>query len=135
MSSSELSDRYRDLQRYVGWTAEDANRVRESAPFVSVRMSELIDDFYAEIERHPNAARVITGGQPQIERLKGSLREWLCDSLECRDDPEYIKRRWRIGLRHAEINLNPAFVAAAMSRLRSGLARSLAVCINSRNEA
>jgi PAS domain S-box-containing protein len=121
MSAPALSERYRDLQRYVGWGSDDAQRVRECASLVIERMHDLIDDFYHEIQRHPDASRVITGGEAQIERLKGSLRDWLCDSLECRDDPEYIQRRWRIGLRHAEINLNPAFVAAAMSRLRDGM--------------
>lgn len=121
MSVPGLSNRYRDLQQYVGWSADDADRVRESAPHITRRVGELIDDFYAEIERHPDAARVITGGPAQIERLKGSLREWLRDTLDCRNDPAYIQRRWRIGLRHAEINLNPAFVAAAMSRLRNGM--------------
>jgi len=121
MSVSELADRYRELQRYVGWSARDAQRVRSIAAHVTERMSDLIDDFYAEIQRHPDAARVLTGGAAQIERLKGSLRSWMCDTLACRDDPAYTERRWRIGLRHAEIGLNPAFVAAAMSRLRIGI--------------
>ena len=135
MSASELSDRYSDLQRYVGWSSADAERVRAAAALIVERIHELIDDFYDEIQRHPDAARVITGGQAQIERLKGSLRGWLTDSLECRDDPEYIRRRWRIGLRHAEINLNPAFVAAAMSRLRDGMSAIISEAAPLSNEA
>lgn len=118
-------ERYCDLQAYVGWTADDAACVRAAADIVEQRIDELVADFYAEIERHPDAARVITGGQAQIERLMASLRLWLHDSMQGRGDVEYVVRRWSIGLRHAEIGLNPAYTAAAMSRLRNGITRIL----------
>lgn len=116
-----LIDRYRDLEAYVGWSEEDAARIRSVASFVRARMHLLIDDFYAEIEKHPEASRVITGGSEQIARLKKSLWKWLDESLEGRDSADYVTRRWTIGLRHAEIGLNPAYTSAAMSRLRNGL--------------
>ena len=119
--SSELFERYRDLQAYVGWCEEDATRIKAVAKFVRQRMHLLIDDFYEEIERHPDASRVITGGPAQIARLKASLTAWLSESLEGRADEDYVTRRWKIGLRHAEIGLNPAYTSAAMSRLRNGL--------------
>lgn len=121
MAASNLYDRFLDLQAYVGWTSDDAARIKAVADFVRPRMHLLIDDFYAEIERHPEAARVITGGQLQVERLKGSLRDWLSESLDCRSDADYVLRRWEIGLRHAEIGLNPAYTSAALSRLRNGI--------------
>ena len=119
--SSELLDRYRDLQAYVGWNDDDVARVKSVADVVEQQMDALIDDFYAEIMRHPDAARVITGGQAQIARLRASLRAWLSESLKGRSDEDYVVRRWKIGLRHAEIGLNPAYTSAAMSRLRNGL--------------
>jgi PAS domain S-box-containing protein len=121
MSAESLFNRYRELQAYVHWSDDDAARLAAIADFVEPRIDPLIDDFYAEIERHPEAAQVITGGQAQVARLKTSLRGWLIESLAGRRDAEYVARRWKIGLRHAEIGLNPAFVAAAMSRLRNGL--------------
>ena len=119
--SSELFERYRDLQAYVGWCEEDATRIKSVAELVRQRTHLLIDDFYEEIERHPDASRVITGGPAQIARLKASLTAWLSESLEGRGDADYVTRRWKIGLRHAEIGLNPAYTSAAMSRLRNGL--------------
>jgi hypothetical protein len=50
----------------------------------------LIEDFYAEIQRHPHAAKVITGGHAQIARLKLSLRAWLSESLKGRSDEDYV---------------------------------------------
>jgi PAS domain S-box-containing protein len=121
MSNSELLDRFRDLQAYVGWTEQDAARIRRAAELVKQHLHVLIDDFYAELERHADTLQVITGGPAQIERLKQSLTAWLRESLECRYDGDYVTRRWNIGLRHAEIGLNPAYASAAMSRLRAGL--------------
>jgi PAS domain S-box-containing protein len=119
--SSDLFDRYRDLQTYVGWCEEDAARIKAVAELIRQHSRVLIDDFYEEIERHPDASRVITGGPAQIARLKASLTAWLSDALEGRGDSDYVTRRWRIGLRHAEIGLNPAYTSAAMSRLRNGV--------------
>ena len=121
MLVSALFNRFCDLQAYVGWSEEDAARVRSVAVDIRLRIPWLIDDFYAEIARHPDAARVITGGAAQVERLKASLSAWLSESLTGNYDTEYIARRWKIGLRHAEIGLNPAYASAAMSRLRNGL--------------
>jgi PAS domain S-box-containing protein len=117
----ELFDRYRDLQAYVGWNAQDAARIRSVAEFVRQHTYLLVDDFYDEIARHPDASRVITGGPAQIDRLKGTLTAWLGESLEGKGDAAYVARRWNIGLKHAEIGLNPAYTSAAMSRLRNGL--------------
>src|SRR3990170_2877764 len=119
--SWELFERYKDLQAYVGWGDEDATRIKSVADVIEAHMDVLVDDFYAEIQRHPDTSRAITGGQAQIASLKGSLRAWLSESLKGRSDIDYVVRRWNIGLRHAEIGLNPAYTSAAMSRLRNWL--------------
>ena len=123
MSAAEIFARYRDLQRYVGWSDRDAANIRRVAPVVEAGLPALIDDFYAELQRHPESMRVITGGAAQIERLKDSLRRWLSDSLRTDYDLDYVTRRWTIGFRHAEIGLHPAYVSAALARLRNGIIR------------
>lgn len=124
--SMPLFDRYKDLQAYVGWSDDDAARVKGMAAEIDKHMDVLVDDFYAEIQRHPAAARVITGGQAQIARLKTTLAAWLRESMTCRSDAEYVTRRWNIGLRHAEIGLNAAYTSSAMARLRNGIVEVLA---------
>jgi signal transduction histidine kinase len=113
--------RYQELQRYVGWTEEDARRVQSLEPLVAPHFGQLIDDFYAEIERHPDARRVITGGEQQIARLKQTLKQWLAELFSGRYDRDYVERRWRVGLRHVEIGLDQVYTNAALSRLRSGI--------------
>jgi signal transduction histidine kinase len=120
-----LYKRYRELQSYVGWADVDAARIAEAAPLLEPYLSRLTDDFYDEIERHPDARKVITGGQPQIERLKGTLVQWIRDLLAGQYDAEYVARRWRVGWRHVEIGLSQVFTNVAISRLRTGLIHAL----------
>jgi signal transduction histidine kinase len=118
--------RYQELQRYVGWTEGDATRVQSIKALVAPYFDRLIDDFYAEIENHPDARKVITGGEAQIARLKKSLHQWLAELFSGRYDREYVERRWRVGFRHVEIGLDQVYTNAALSRLRCGLLAALA---------
>lgn len=125
MDPEALFARYRELQEYVGWEAEDARRVQAVAGLLEPAIPHLIDDFYQEIDRHPRALKVITGGAEQVERLKGTLRGWLRDLLSGTYDAAYVARRWRVGWRHVEIGLDQVYTNVALSRLRSGLVGEL----------
>jgi hypothetical protein len=125
MSPDHLFDRYRELQSYVGWTDDDARRIAAAAPLLEAVLIALIDDFYEEIDRHPEARKVITGGREQVDRLKGTLRQWLRELISGRYDEDYVARRWRVGWRHVEIGLDQVYTNVALSRLRGGLLRAL----------
>src|SRR4051794_6041449 len=125
MDPDALYRRYQELQAYVGWTAEDAQRVQSVAGVLDPFLPGLIDDFYAEIDRHPGARKVITGGAPQIARLKGTLLRWLRALRAGPYEGEYVARRWKVGWRHVEIGLDQVYTNVALSRLRSGLAHAL----------
>jgi signal transduction histidine kinase len=125
MSSTRVHTRYRELQSYVGWGDDDVRRVVAAAPLLEPHLPALIDDFYDEIERHPDARKVITGGQAQIDRLKGTLLRWLRELLAGDYGEPYVDRRWRVGWRHVEIGLDQVYTNVALSRLRTGLIRAL----------
>ncbi len=122
---SAAFERYQELQRYVGWTALDAGRVRDAGQVLGHEFGDLIDDFYEEIKRHAAALQVITGGEEQILRLKESLQKWLEELFSGCYDQTYVAHRWRVGFRHVEIGLDQVFTNAALSRLRRGLLHSL----------
>jgi C4-dicarboxylate-specific signal transduction histidine kinase len=121
----QLYDMYRELQAYVQWTDQDRLRVHRARSAVESAMPALIDDFYEEIQRHPNAAAVITGGQPQIQRLKQTLVHWIEGLFSGAYDEEFVRTRWRVGRRHVEIGLDQAYATAALARLRDGLIATL----------
>jgi two-component system, NtrC family, sensor kinase len=124
MDNEQLLNRYRELQDYVGWSDEEAARIRRVGPLVEPQFPTLIEDFYAEIERHPGANKVFVH-RAQVERLKVSLRIWLEQLFRGPYDADYLLRRWQVGRRHVEVDLDHIYVAAALSRLRNGLVRSL----------
>ena len=59
MDAAKMLARYRELQQYVGWTAADAARVQALAPLLQPCLSDLIDDFYDEINNKGTASRNI----------------------------------------------------------------------------
>lgn len=120
-----LISRFIDLQKYVGWTDDDIARILVAAPLVSPHFSDLVDDFYREIEQHDATRLVIGGDQVLVARLKKSLEAWLAELFGGVYDVEYLRRRWRVGLRHVEIGLDQVYTNAALSRLRFSLIRVL----------
>lgn len=122
---NDLFAHYQRLQQYVGWTAEDERHIRQAAPLVRPAFDWLVDDFYRAIMREPETARLITGGQTQIRRLKGTLRQWLDQLLTGPYDRAYAERRWRVGRRHMEIGLRQVYADVAMARLRAGILEAL----------
>lgn len=123
MNPDAIYARYQELQSYVGWAPDDAERVSALAALVEPALPALVADFYEEIQRHPGAHKVITGGPAQIERLRGTLVGWLRELFSGRYDREYVVRRWRVGWRHVEIGLDQVYTNVALSRLRRGLLR------------
>ena len=126
MSTDQLFEKYRELQQYVAWSDEDEKRLRTVAGLLEPTFGSLVDDFYQEILQHSDAARVITGGTEQVERLKVTLRQWLNEAIAGPYDANYVERRVRIGLRHVQIGLDQAYTNVALSRLRNTMARCLA---------
>lgn len=125
MNAESHFDRYLELQSFVGWSEQDVVRILELAPVLEPYLPALFDDFYETIERHSGTRQILTGGQVQIDRLKGTLCQWLRELFSGRYDEAYVERRWKVGWRHVEIGLDQVYTNVAMSRLRSGLIRSL----------
>lgn len=125
MNVEKLFERYQELQRYAGWTKADAQLVLASATILKPCLPALVNDFYDEIDRHPQARKVITGGQEQVQRLKGTLLQWLQELLSGPYEKEYVVRRWKVGWRHVEIGLDQVYTNVALSRLRRGLLNAL----------
>ena len=125
MDREALFARYEELKAYIGWTEADAAHVRAIGRRLEPQFDAVVADFYDEIGRHPAARKVLTGGDAQIQRLKTTLRRWVCDLFLGQYDADYVERRWRVGLRHAEIGLDQVYCNVAMCRIRTGLQEAL----------
>ncbi len=109
---------YRNLQKYVGWSDFDARVIKELRGEIQPYFQAMIDDFYQTINDHDFTRCIITGGEDQISRLKGTLYQWLDSLFSGPYGAEFAWSRWRVGIRHVEIGLHQAYAIAAMGRLR-----------------
>jgi two-component system sensor histidine kinase HydH len=109
---------FESLKQYVGFTAASSAALAELYPLAQPEFGAIVDDFYAAIEAHPDAGAAITGGAPQIARLKQTLLRWLEALLLGPHDQAYYERRARIGRVHVRIDLPQAFMFTAMNRIR-----------------
>ncbi len=106
------------LKSYVGFSEASSAALREAHPLVQPSFVPIVDDFYAAIEAHPDARAAITGGAPQIGRLKQTLIRWLDTLLLGPHDEAYYHLRARIGRVHVKIGLPQGFMFTAMNRIR-----------------
>ncbi len=83
--------------------------------------TELADDFYDEMQRHPNAMQVMRGGPELVARLKSTLKHWLRQLVTGPYDEEYLITRTNVGRRHVEIGLDQMYANVALARLRQGI--------------
>ena len=125
-STAELSRRYDELRRYINLTGDDVQLVISAWPLVRHDVADHIDDFYNEILHHQDASVALTGGEQQVNRLKATLTVWIEELFVGVYDLALLQRRWMIGWRHVKIGLSQKWTAAAMSRLRDQINRSLA---------
>mgnify|MGYP001237799476 CR=1 FL=1 len=120
-----LEEFYQQLQAYVDWTDTDAALIVQMAPWVTPTFDAMVEDFYEAIQRYPFTFRVITEGEPQISRLKGTLHAWLKSLFGGQYDLSFATSRWRVGRRHVEIGLHQAYAIAALDRLRLRIIQTL----------
>lgn len=123
MDESRLFELYEELQDYLEWSSEDVSHLAALKHVLAPAFPEVVDDFYAEIARHPAAAQVITGGNAQIARLKQTLLAWISDLFDGPFDAEFVGKRFKVGYRHVEIGLEPVYPQAAIARIRLSLTR------------
>jgi signal transduction histidine kinase len=110
---------FRDkVTAYVGFDESSTAALREARVLVAPHFADIIDDFYATIEAHPDARAAITGGSAQIARLKQSLLRWIDELFTGPHDEAYFERRLRIGRVHVQIALPQMYMLTAMDRIR-----------------
>jgi signal transduction histidine kinase len=116
---------FEDVKRYVSFGEADARALAELKPVLVANAARVIDTFYARILEHPRAGMAITGGAPQVERLKVTLQRWLVELADGVYGQDYLERRAAIGRRHVLIELPQVFMVTAMDVVRRELGAAL----------
>ena len=115
-----MTERHRELQRYVRFSPEDSARVVASASFVVSHLPRISDVFYERIREHEDAHSVLQD-EAQINRLRGSLVKWMADLFLGPHDDAHFARAERIGHVHVYVGLPARYMVSAMSVVRGEL--------------
>lgn len=113
--------RYESAKEYVGFSEQTSDELGRLHDLIAPHFGAIVDDFYAAIDAHPEARRVITGGAAQVERLKATLVRWLGSVFQGPHDAAFLAMHARIGSVHVRIGLPQDFMFTAMNRIRSRL--------------
>jgi hypothetical protein len=95
-----MTERHRELQRYVRFTPEDSARVVACSSLVVPHLPRISEVFYERIREHEDAHAVLQD-EAQINRLRGSLVRWMADIFLGPHDDAHFARAERIGHVHA----------------------------------
>lgn len=109
------------MKRYLGLSEEEAALLKKLGPRMEKYLPGLAERFYAQIPLHPNASRVFSGGDLQIEHLKQTLQEWARGLFRGVYEEDYAAERHEIGVRHVRIGVDQKYVVSAMGIVRSYL--------------
>jgi signal transduction histidine kinase len=116
---------FEEMRQYVDFDDEDARLLQAVGERISPHLVGMSERFYDQIPRHPEAAKVFTGGQEQIDRLKRTLQVWA-KRLFCGPyDEDYAAERYKIGVRHVLIGLPQRYMISAMGVVRNYLQERL----------
>jgi two-component system, NtrC family, sensor histidine kinase HydH len=112
---------FEELLAYVGFGASDAEALHQLHAIARPHFARIADAFYARILEHPDARRVLDGGETEIGRLRKLLVEWMESTLLGPWDAAYFERRARIGRTHVRVGLPQHYMFGAMNLLRREL--------------
>jgi signal transduction histidine kinase len=112
------SDFFGEIKQYVGFDETDSRRLAELLPVAEPHFQRIVDHFYDVILKHPSAHAAITGGTAQVERLKGTLINWMRTGLAGPHDSAFYDKRCEIGRVHVRIDLPQRYMLTAMNLMR-----------------
>ena len=125
---------FEEMKRYVGFTEDDARSLQAVGARMDPFVPGMSERFYDQITRHPEAGKVFTGGEEQVERLKRTLQEWA-HRLFCGPyDEDYAAERYKIGVRHVLIGLPQRYMISAMGVVRTYLLAKLGEVLSDQAE-
>ena len=68
---------FEELKRYVGFSPEDAQALRDLHTVVRSHFARIAEVFYVRILEHEGARKALEGGESQVGHLKGTLQIWM----------------------------------------------------------
>lgn len=114
---------FHTLKTFLALDDEDVANLVALAPVVEKHGDRITDEFYELLGRYPTTAKVVEG---RTDALKKTHRAWMRDLVAGSYGDDYLASRWRIGLAHVRIGLDPYWVEAVMSFIRTQMLLAIA---------
>lgn len=118
--SIELFERLKSL---IDFGSADAANLVALADVVEKHGGRITDAFYKKLGETREVAPLIEG---RVEALKKTHRQWMKSITAGDYGPAYLESRWRIGLAHVRIGLEPHWVEGVMSFIRTSMMAAIA---------
>lgn len=116
---------FQEIKRYTRFDERDERALRSFLSHAQPHFPEVTERFYDRVREHESARRVFSGPE-QVERLKGTLLQWLGLLFSGPWDDAYYTLRARIGRVHVKIGLPQHFMFASMNVIRLQLTDTVA---------
>lgn len=110
-----------EMKQYLGFSEADVANLIALRDFARPLIPEVVQRFYAELQRHPSAREVFRGGEEQMARLRRLLGQWMSELFDGDYGVEYLEKRYRIGFTHVRVNLPQRFMFLGMEVVRREL--------------
>ncbi len=107
---------FEELKSFVGFGEEEAQTLKGMKTVMEPIQGPITDTFYTQLGKQEATARMIEG---RVESLKGTHGRWFNSLFEGEYGQSYFEGRWRIGLAHVRIGLEPHWVEGVMSLIRT----------------
>ncbi|MEW5789103.1 MAG: protoglobin domain-containing protein [Pseudomonadota bacterium] len=107
----------KDLQGLTGYSQNDAELLRQSAPVTRLWVDELAQAFYDTLYAYPPTQQILGEGQ-RAEREQ-TLRAWYLDVVSGEVTPRFWQRQWVVGLVHILRRVGNPYMLAMMSRAQT----------------
>lgn len=122
MSQQLPGELFEKLKSMVGLCDQDIQNLELLRPIVEKHGPEITDRFYATLATLPETARFIEG---RVDALKQTHRQWMRSMVTGPYDYSYLESRWRVGMAHVRIGLDPYWVECIMSFVRTAMCEAI----------
>lgn len=107
---------------FTHFGADDAAILRELQPLIERHADEIVDLFYANVEKQPELMEMIERANSNVTRLKKTQRNYLVEMFCGSYDATYFEHRLKIGVIHNRIGLKPNWYLGSYSVYFSAIA-------------
>ncbi len=107
-----------EIRKFSGLSDNDAALLAEMKPMLENHASTLVNAFYANLDQYEHLKNLLDAKEGRRDILAQHLHSWLLSLSTGEYGDAYQEMRYKIGVRHVEVGLDPRWVIGAMSFCR-----------------